>query len=371
MTDLKKEREYPSALGLIDPARLEHIPKEFHAQHEFCFRLHDMLADVIRQAERHRVAEVKVRFKDEAEARAFSNFKGDPISFFLEHGKADVAKRITMNQVVVPLYADALHFIYEGLSSLERRKYAVAFTLLRKPLKYDLMFATWIVADETDFFDRMNKSPADWLDDKSLSKHRRIELLRQAIRTIENSEFLDAGVIYNMVYNKAFKNGLAIYFDKAAHLVTSRGETMRTERLNLNFIFKNPNDTDVYEGVYYPLAYLLSYLLLLGITTVGRMSSVAESYKQWLSVVVLGAFEAIFGDGSIHLADQMNAVFDGFLHCSICGAKLTVTKENAPRFFLAELINCERCNIEQQFPLFWLMTVMWKFGKKGEHGATR
>lgn len=46
-----------------------------------------------------------------------------------------------------------LYFVHEALKALEKRKFAVAFTLLRKPLKESLMFATWICADEEDFFE--------------------------------------------------------------------------------------------------------------------------------------------------------------------------------------------------------------------------
>jgi hypothetical protein len=233
----------------IDPERLQHIPEKFWEQHSFCFWLHDMMADVMRQAEAARIATVNVRFKDEEEANNFAA-ADDPITFFLDNGRPDVAKRITMNHVVIPLYSDILHFVYEGLKALEKRKYAVAFSLFRKPFKYSLMFVTWLFADEDDFFDRLRTEPADSFDDRKITPEHKRELLRKAIALLPHNEFLDADVIYGMAFDRDNPRGLAQYFDKAAHPVTSY-RSMRTENLNLNFIFKSPNDTDVYEGVYF------------------------------------------------------------------------------------------------------------------------
>jgi hypothetical protein len=38
-------------IGLIDAERLKNIPEKFHAQHEFCFHLHDLMANLLVQME--------------------------------------------------------------------------------------------------------------------------------------------------------------------------------------------------------------------------------------------------------------------------------------------------------------------------------
>lgn len=340
----------------IDRERLQRIPKEFQEQHSFCFWLHDMMVDVMRQAEAARVTHVNIRFKDGDEAERFAA-ADDPITFCLDNGRDDDAKRILMNHVVIPLYSDLLHFVYEGLKALEKRKYVVAFSLFRKPFKYSLMFVTWIFADEDDFFERLRKAPAELLrdGDKNLSKERRLELLGKAVSSLPNNEFLTAEGIYGMVYDKKNVRSLAPYFDMAAHLVTSHAG-IETKALNLNFIFKSPNDTDVYAGIYFPLAYLLMYLLLLEIATIGRMASVPESYKKWIITATLGTCEALFGDGATNLLDAVNRTWVELFTCSLCGIALHLTAENALRFFATEHIDCTNCGAKQQFPLFWIMS---------------
>lgn len=339
---------------MIDSERLQNVPTEFQEQHSFCFWLHDMILDVMRQAEAARIADVKIEFKDEDEVRSFSA-ADDPVIFCLENGRVDTVKRIVMNQVVIPLYADALHFVHEGLRALEKRKYAVAFALFRKPLKYSLMFVTWIFADEEDFFQRMRTEPADSFDDRKLTSERRRELLQRAIAGLDYNTFLDADLIYGMAFDRNNARGLAQYFDKAAHLVTSH-PAMRTENLNLNFIFKNPKDTDVYEGVYALLAYLLIYLLLLEVATIGRMAQVPSWYKKWLITASMSIHEGLFLEGSTNMIDHVNEVWHELLACVLCKSPLSITRENALRFFACERISCPKCKTEQQFPLFWIMS---------------
>ncbi|MBV8281745.1 MAG: hypothetical protein JO347_06745 [Candidatus Eremiobacteraeota bacterium] len=162
-------------------------------------------------------------------------------------------------------------------------------------------------------------------------------------------------LIYDMVFNRNNPRGLAIYFDKAAHPVTSYGKQMRTESLNLNFIFKNPADDDVYENVYFALAHLFSYLAFLQIALLRTMASVIPTYVNWMVLVVLGTYEALFGDGSSNCIDEVNETFGELLKCAACKKSILLSNEVAPAFYMDELIKCVNCGEEQTFPLFWLM----------------
>ena len=58
-------------LNVISPERLRNIPEANRVQHEFCFRIHDMMLDIFRQALASRISHVTFKFADEAEASAF------------------------------------------------------------------------------------------------------------------------------------------------------------------------------------------------------------------------------------------------------------------------------------------------------------
>jgi hypothetical protein len=354
-------------LNYIEFDRLALIPRRYRERHELCFYVHDVMVSLLKQAETYRVSTVQYTFKNDAEAEAFKKHN-DPISFFLENGQRDVAMQITLNQVSLALYADLLHFVHEALKALEKRKFVVAFALLRKPLKQSLMFATWMCADSQNFFTQLERSPADYMEEKDLPKERRLELLKTAISRLENADFFDAQLIYDIVFDKNLETGLAPLFDKAAHLVTSRGALMKTEELNLNFIFKNLGDNDVYDTVYLRLAYILIYLMLVQVTLYSRMQGVKKTFSDWILLTSLGAYQSLFVKGRSPLIDSLNKALSEFLTCPHCRTDLRINKSYGARFFVTQELHCQRCNADHQFPLFWLLSKsQWSiFGKTGE-----
>lgn len=338
-------------------------------QHEFCFRIHDMMLDMLRQALANRISHVTFSFADETEANAFK--ASDNIFQFLKDiGRDDDLQKLVVNSVVNPLYGDMLHFLFEALTCLERRKTTVAFALLRKPLKYSQSIATWLWADEDDFFARFDDSPAEGFDDGKIGPEKRKALLSLAVSKFDGIvPFLDPDTLYTIIYDKTNEKGLAPYFDMAAHLVTSY-KAIRTESLNFNFIFKNPDDDDVYANIYFPLAYVLLYLFFLQLKMYGRMTLISESYISWAQTAMLGTFEAVFDITSdLVITDWANQIFAPFLNCVVCEKKMTVTKETAPRLFMAEEIVCPWCQSVQQFPLWWLLTQTGIRRKSGDDDA--
>ena len=339
---------------MIPMERLQHIPEAHWAQHEFCFRIHDMMADVLRQASAHHISTVTINFKDEEEARRCKD-SDNVLQFLKDAGREDDLRKVVVNHVAVPLYADMLHFIYEALSCVERRKLAVAFALLRKPLTYSLFLASSLWADDEDFFLRLNE-PSEGFDDGRIQPEARLAILRTSIQRLGRiASGLDAETIFGIVFDRNNPKGLAPYFDLAAHPVTSY-RSIKTEPLNLKFIFKNPSDDDLYEHIYFPLAYELLYLYFVQLRTYGRMALASAAFVTWVETVMLGTFEAVFKDSHEQpVTDWANETFGKFMQCVACGNEMTVDQGNAPRLFMAEEIECAHCGMEQQFPLWWLV----------------
>lgn len=241
-------------IGIVDPERLRLMPQNCHAAHEFCFRIHDQMAHLLVEGEANEIDKVSLRFDSEEELKQFKQ-TDDPLNFLIQSGHYEAHRRIILNQVTKALFSDFLHFVYESLRALEKRKFAVSMSLLRKPLRENLMFLTWMKAESGDFYHRLKSSPADMMESKYLTPERRKTLIKGAITKIRGADFADENRIYEIIYDKSNSYGLATLFDKATHLVTSH-PTMRTEALNLNFIFKNTNDNDFYQNLYSDLAYI-------------------------------------------------------------------------------------------------------------------
>lgn len=175
-------------IGIVDPERLRLVPKSCHAAHEFCFGIHDQMAQLLVEGEANEIDKVSIRFRSEEELKRFTE-AADPLNFLIQAGHDEEHKRIILNQATKALFSDFLHFVYESLRTLEKRKFAVSMSLLRKPLRENLMFATWMKAESDDFYHRLKSSPADMMESKYLTAERRKELIRGAISKTKGTDF--------------------------------------------------------------------------------------------------------------------------------------------------------------------------------------
>lgn len=312
------------------------------------------MLQLLAEGEARKVANVVVKFQSVEESKAFAE-SDDTLTFLLQSGYADAHKRIVLNKVTMALFSDFLHFIYEALVTFEKKKFAVSMSLLRKPLRETLMFATWMKADSVDFYDRLRASPADLMESNYLTPERRKKLINGAISACKGMNFASADKIYHIIYDKSNDFGFARLFDKATHLVTSHPK-LRTEELNLNFIFKNPTDNDLYYTIYADLAYILVYGNVLMISLFSEMSDIDDKYLDFILMSSLGAYSSLFQDGRNPIADNLNRLLREFLHCPHCGSPVRIRKANAPHFFLTETLDCTKCGLDHTFPLHWLMS---------------
>lgn len=342
-------------IGIIEPDRLTHIPEKYRAQHEFCFHLHDLMTSLLVQMEIQEAGHIEFEIESEEDQKLLES--GIHILDFLnKSGRSGLERRAVVNHVCNALFSDILHFIYEALRCLEERKFTVALTLLRKPLKEGMLIVAMMCADEVTFFDRMRNDAKNLLNRNQFDEKAIKDLLKSAITVSQASSFADAELIYDTVFNFQNDLGLARLFDKATHLVTEFRRNP-TEDYNLNFIFKNPMDDDIYSGgTYSHLATLILFLHVMQVELYGRMREPSKQYQNWLLFTSLGAFEAIFTIGRPKMTSFVNSNFSEFMKCPICDAQLRIKKADAPRLFIGERLDCQQCLTDHHFPLGWLLS---------------
>jgi hypothetical protein len=355
-----------TGLGLIETKRLAKMPGRFHARHEFCFHLHDSMLSLFHDLAQQRFPTIQIDFENSEEFERFQSAP-DPISYFLETDR-EVAKRLSVGQAMMATFSDFFNFVYEGLIALEKRKFVVAYALLRKPLKENLLLLTMMLVDDEEFFARLEKSPAANFGHPGVQDTHRKDYFRRAKEMVPYSDFLDAGFLHDLIFDVSLAAGLAPLFDTATHLVTNRA-AIRTKDLNLNFVFKDPADNDVYETIYNALGYILLYALLLEIELFKKADLDGAHVSKWFAMTGLGAYHALFLKGQSPLVTSLNRTFGDLLTCPHCDAKLRITKRGAARFFVVHKLLCKSCGREHDFPLFWLMSkAEWQIFDDGAPG---
>lgn len=340
--------------GIIPRNRLVHLPKRFRAAHEYCFFLHDECCRILREYELSGAHEVSFKFENKDQAKKFKQSAGkDTITLLREIGKIDVAKNMIINHIKMALISDFCHHVYESLRSFEKRKSIVGFNLLRKPMKENLSYLTWILADPESFYLAFSSGQPESISQPRLGNEREA-LFKKAAEISNCSELIDAGDVHRNIFDKKYNDGFELLFQHAVHLVTVQNPIIKTSSENLNFIFKDPGDDDNYEFLYHHLPGIMLYATHVILYLMKGMSEPTE-----------GAFEAALfriKAGFLLLDKQSKkSVIAAFkeleneIECSFCKSSLKVSHYNAARMVLAESFRCSSCRKTNYFPLSWMI----------------
>ena len=235
------------ALGVIDADRLALLPPAYWREHEFCFFLHDQVLALLVQYEQsgaHRwVIEAFGKALADSDAR---DTEIDILVFLKQQALVRFYRHHIVSHLVLGLTSDMLHFIYESLKCFEKRKFAVGFALLRKPLKENLLFLSWLLGDEEDFISRFEKNNYTTLN--GVTPERRLQIVEGAIARLATKEAFATDLLDNMLFSKTHEKSFEPTWQRATHLITSQGALLRTEDLNINFIFHDVASDEMYDS---------------------------------------------------------------------------------------------------------------------------
>jgi hypothetical protein len=342
------------SLGLIDPARLSLIPARFWRAHEFCFHLHDQMLGLLAEYEASG-AHLLVT-NGLAKALCGSDVAGreiDVLLFLKERGLVQYCQHHIVSHLVLGLTSDMLHFLYEALMCFEKRKFAVGFALLRKPLKENLLFLSWLLGDESDFIARFEKDNYTTLN--RVMPERRLEIFGNAIDRLPCKDAFAPDLLEAVIFSKSHEKSFEPIWQRASHLITSHGSKLRTEDLNINFIFHDAGSDGLFEHLYWNLPYVLLYAIQVALECFARVLRTNEHTTSHLILSSMGCFECLFEKKpSQGVTATLAKHLRRFLKCIHCAASLRLTRSNAIDMYLQERLLCHKCGLASPFPLYWL-----------------
>lgn len=344
-------------IGTLDETRLALVPPRHWKAHEFCFFLHDSLVQLLVEYESSGAHNwVTEAFQTILAERGIKDGKIDILSFMKEHNLVEPYRHHLISHLVLALTSDMLHFLYEALSCFEKRKFSVAFSLLRKPLKENLLFLSWLLGNEDDFLERFAAHNYQTLN--GVGKDRQIEIFAAAIKKLATADAFDANLIRDIIYSKNHDAGFEPIWQRATHLITSQGELLKTKDYTINFIFESPTTEHYFDRLYSKLPYLLIFVTQVTLECFGLILKVNEKTFSHLVITTMGCYEALFlRSRSQPIARMLNKTLESFLKCIHCEAPLRIDRHNAPTLYLAEHMQCKSCGLVSQVPLYWLFCV--------------
>lgn len=341
---------------LIPANRLRWIPKELRLAHEYCFFLHDEFARMLVEYETADASTVSFEFTSKAQNRRFRGLakKHDVLTAMRELGLHSEARRAVLNYITMAMVSDCAHHIYESLRCFEKRKFIPGFNLLRKPLLDSMMYFSWMVADEDGFYSAFTAGDPIRLTQKMLGNRRR-EILASAIEKTALVDVVTVEELISIIFDAGNSDGLYGLFQHAVHLVTVERIEIKTSPENFNFIFKNPNDNDLYEVLYATLPAVLLYLSHVILALYERIKSPSPGAKEAFVFRTINAYRFLhYEGGSAALAETMGEALSPHIQCTNCSVPLKATHYNVMRLLLTESFRCTRCRQRQLFPFSWL-----------------
>lgn len=343
------------SLGILEEQRLSLLPSKYWTAHEFCFFLHDKLVELLleyEQSDVHNIVFNTVQNAINSSEHEIESF--DLIDFLKENELFEEYEHHILSHTIMGLTSDMLNFLYEALSCFEKRKFSVAFSLLRKPIKEHLLFLSWILADEEDFISRFESEPHRKLN--SIPKENRLDIMKKAISKLYIKSAFDPELLWDMIFSKDHSNGFEPTWQQATHLITSQGELLKTEKYSFNFIFENPYNDDYFEFLHNKLPYIMLYLSQVTLVCFNRIQSVNKKTIDHLILTTMGCYEALFLDGrSQNISRMLQKELGNLLNCIHCNSKIKIGKKNATEFYLHERIYCKHCGLLSEFPLYWIL----------------
>lgn len=345
-------------IGYLPYENIQNIPSQHVPTHEFMFFLHDQCASLMVQYEQSNIDTIGVDEIVKAYSIKFPDNNSDIVEilqFCRDEGFDAPYYHFLISKILMGLTSDLLHFTYEALKSFEKRKFAVAYSLLRKPFKENLIFICLLLNNYENFIELFEQETDKSLNNISQSKRRSI--FQETISNLSFSELFDADLIEEMIFSKKDPLSLEISCQKATHLITSQGEFLKTGRMFINSIFDDPNDIDQYEPVYTALPTVMIFTTHVILEAFQKLVPLNKNTYQHITISTLGCFENLYIDGRKRsLTKSYAKACKDFLKCIHCGEQIFLTKGNSLRMFMTGTLICNHCHQDSEFPFYWLLS---------------
>jgi len=339
-------------LRAVKPIESRALPNRFDLPHAVAFQFHDILAALVVDLEAARAFHAPFDLQP-GEEHELHTLQGEDLWRWLEaSGRNEVIADLTYRQLTAALTADACHFLCESLLTSGKGKLTVAFSLLRKPLKENLLLLEWLLGDPSDFLDHFDGVTPRAYSPNRIPVAKRREILKKAYRELGNPG-IDEDFLWDVRYARDKPYSLELLWTQATHLVTTM-DGVATDPGNLNFVFSSPTARSEQWHYYYLITpLLLHYMIQVVEAVVGRFiewNSPKRTIQLFLrSLALARATEATSTgqarlDSVDELLDELSRAVSG--SCDGCGAGLSFARETVDNLWLTAVVPCPTCGFE-------------------------
>jgi hypothetical protein len=341
-------------LGIIPDERLKFMPREVIPRHEYCFWLHDEITRLLVEAAQSGHVDFWHDLFHEALEKNGKSAKDETIWAKVAESGGIISTPIKLD-ILLGLISDTMHFIYEALTAFEKRKFNVAYALLRKPLTENLIIISKLIKDD----DALIRSFADGsLQTKQVMQIDPIDcisLFDDVINELYLRDFATGDLLYKIIFDKKTPNGLQRNMQKSMHLITTRHPALITPKFGLNRIFHSEHGDENYN-VYNTLPIIMFFMLQMALRGFSRYFPLHHITTNEILVRSVGLFGNLYEGGLDPLSRSINKQIDFFLKCEWCDqSNVKIRKKYASLFYLRDQVHCKNCDRLSHTPFTYLL----------------
>ena len=326
------------------------VPERFHFSHDFCVALHALLTGILVTGEEAGIFNIEIPLEDDADASDFVDRSGEEVFEWLENsGREELVRELVYKQVCAALLSDMCHFIYEALECSRKGKLAVAFALLRKPLKENLFYLEWLLADPGWFLSIFSLGDIKSLEvSRGFTPQQKKAIIGAAMENTKLGAWFSPEFMYEIRYDKSVEYGFEKLWQKANHLITTY-RYLETEAQNFNFVFSGDESSESqWQSLYSFLPMVLFHAWAVVEAVVGLFAECQDEEFTQLRMYI-GMF-LWMEDGPIAAPtaairrEMIESITEGItLVCGKCEHEVEWDKTNLRRFYESGSLACSNC----------------------------
>ena len=237
-----------------------HISDEFRDYHNYLVYCNDVMVSMLQFCDENQLSNERIPFISQEHNDYFQAMSKDNDGkwqdWLINNGYKETMYRSFYKHTFFSLLSDLCHYMFESIHCAAQMKVAVAYALLRKPLRDNLYYLEWLHVNKEELIDKiLNGQP----DDITINKQR----AKLHIDKINPDSTSFAQMSFLFRYDKNDEKSLEKIWNKANHLITTHSYT-KTEQGNINFIYSTQDELENYTGFYYTVVpYIMSYIITL------------------------------------------------------------------------------------------------------------
>lgn len=235
------------------------VDAKFMKHYNFLMLCNNILVSILKHADTNKCKwkSTKVNVKDKDLKKWQS---GDySIEYFRTHGYALQINKGYYKHFVFSVLSDYVSYVYDAILCAAEMHPNQAYTLLRKPLKDNLLLLELAFTGKNRFISQfLNKEIGKFAIDR-ISVEEKRKIIERASKKINS--LISAKIIFDFRYSKKSETGLERIWNKTSHIITTCKDYQTTNG-TLNMIFNDDDNIREYVNYFFIIMPYIQYYVM-------------------------------------------------------------------------------------------------------------